>query len=195
MKLRTTTLISIAAVCAFCSAAAGCLADSGKSSSSVTIRLGEFIPSNGLAKSALGSSWWQLGLDCTFESSGSTVPFVYLDSEFASRSVSDNSGDSISLAIATVGVGLGVRETFGTSQSAQPYLGAGVGAYFNNASAQVQTSNEFGSGSTNNTNIGYKLLAGILIQKRLTLEAAYSDVGDLGGLSLSGTSLDIGYTF
>ncbi|MDR3711042.1 MAG: hypothetical protein P4L33_22290 [Capsulimonadaceae bacterium] len=164
------------------------------------IKLGVYLPSNDDLKTLMGDTWLSIGAEFPLKGQivPSTLSSIYLDVAYANKSASDDLGDSASLDVTSVGVGYGVKYLFsqGNSQSVVPYLGAGVGVYGNQAKLFVSTADgDSGTSTVNNTNVGYKISAGIMFNKRGLVELGYTDPGKLSGDSVAGTSILVGWSF
>jgi len=148
----------------------------------VTIKLGVFFPSNGTVQNKVGNDFFaagaELGLSKT-TADQATVPLLYVD----------YNGDSSSgQHLYDTGVGIGVRQYLGSPDaSSTPYVGAGVGAYFDQASLN--------GSSENKTNVGFKLDVGYEFDHSWLLEADYTDAGSAAGITADGFSVLAGYRF
>ncbi|MGO8673301.1 MAG: hypothetical protein ACLQVD_18315 [Capsulimonadaceae bacterium] len=196
MFRKSLMALSVAFILFPCGTA--CKADDSLSAGSWTVRLGVFDPSDSLVNAAVGGSWFHYGVDYTLASKSPTKTFVYLDGDSKGVSGTDENGNPTSFAVATVGFGIGVKQVLSqdSTQSVQPYVGAGLGIY-SNAGVSLGT-DQYGNvdeGTSTSDNIGFKILGGILFQSHFKLEIAYADAGDLGGVSMAGTSFDLGYAF
>lgn len=150
----------------------------------VTIKLGAFFPSNGNLKDSVGKTWLTAGGDYAFSKQGegqSLMPLGYVD--YAGKS-------SHGLNASYVGVGGGFRyytSAPGATTGANPYLGAGIGAYFLHGSANGD--------SVNKTRFGFKLNAGVEFRQTYLLEATYTNAGSVNGTRLDGFGIQAGVRF
>lgn len=174
----------------------------------ITIKLGVLFPSNGDLKNAVGSTFFAAGAEYAFinkQNPTSLVPLAYVDyaGRSKNRSVDDGQGNSVSLDLtaSTVGVGGGARYYIGTpgTGSITPYVGAGVGVYFNHlkVAATVSSSDQSGSASDslNKTQFGFRLNAGVEFQKMYLLEANYTNAGSVEGTRIDGFGIQAGVRF
>lgn len=173
-----------------------------------TLKLGAFFPSNGDLKNAVGSTFFSVGAEYAFPSKANAsalVPLAYLDyaGRSKSRSVNDGQGNSVSatLTASTIGIGGGVRYYLGTpgTGSTSPYLGAGLGVYFDHlkADANVSSGGQSGSGSSslNKTQLGFRLNAGVEFQQKYLVEINYTNAGSVEGTRIDGFGLQAGVRF
>ncbi len=151
----------------------------------ITIKLGAFLPSASYLKNATSNSWFSAGLEYapapkTAQAGASAlVPLAYLD-----YSLSNRHGVNADY----VGIGPGVR--YYLSQpggTLTPYVGAGIGAYFLHASS-------FGS-TSNKTNFGYRLNAGVEFNRAYLFELNYTDPESLDHTRFSGFNIQVGARF
>lgn len=174
----------------------------------LTIKLGAFFPSNGNLKDLVGSTFFSAGAEYAFlnkQNPASLVPLVYVDyaGRGKNRSIDDGQGNSVSLDLtaSTVGVGGGVRYYIGApgTGSVTPYVGAGVGVYFNRIKVATAVSSGGQSGSAsdslNKTQVGFRLNAGIEFQKMYLLEANYTNAGSVEGTRIDGFGIQAGVRF
>lgn len=109
----------------------------------ITVKIGAFFPTDGNARDAVGKTWFGAGADYAFrktDAAAPILPLVYVD--YAGKS-----GNGLSLST----------------------VGAGIGAYFLNASG--------GGTSDNNTVLGGKVNVGVELNQGPFLEAAYQVTG------------------
>ncbi len=152
----------------------------------VTIKLGAFLPSASYLKNATSNSWFSAGLEyaptpkTAAAAARSLVPLAYLD-----YAVSNRHGVNADY----VGIGPGVRYNLTPSGASTlvPYVGAGIGAYFLHASS-------FG-GSSNKTNFGYRLNAGVEFNRSYLFELNYTDPESLDHTRFSGFNIQVGAKF
>jgi len=149
----------------------------------VTIKLGVFFPSNGSVEGNVGHEFFAAGADVALSKSTAkltTVPLVYAD--YNGKSSNGNH-------LYDTGVGIGVKQYLGEgpNSATTPYVGAGVGAYFDQASQP--------GFSENKTNLGYKLDVGYEFYHAAVVEADYTDGGSIHGIRANGLSLLVGYRF
>lgn len=181
-RLMTATVILAALLPAAASHAQILGAPTAPVQKPVSIKLGAFFPTNSSARSDVGNTWFQAGLDYAFrktDNAAPLLPLVYLDYAGKSRSGIHES---------STGLGVGVR-AYGnraTNTKVAPYFGAGLGAYFLHAS---------GGGTTNKTVLGGKVNAGVELNQGPFLEAAYQITGKVNGDDLNGVSVLIGDRF
>ena len=69
----------------------------------------------------------------------------------------------------------------------QVYVGAGLGAYFLNASGFF--------GTSNNTRFGGKVFVGLDLTQGFFLEGGYTYIGSVQGINPSGFMASVGYKF
>ena len=174
----------------------------------ITIKLGAFFPSSSDLKDVVGGTFFAAGAEYAFINKGSAspvIPLVYVDyaGRGKNRSVDDGQGNSVSLDLtaSTVGVGGGVRYYIGTpgAGSVTPYVGAGVGVYFNRIKVATTVSSGGQSGSAsdslNKTQFGFRLNAGVEFQKMYLLEANYTNAGSVEGTRIDGFGIQAGVRF
>jgi len=174
----------------------------------LTIKLGALFPSNGNLKDLVGSTFFSAGAEYAFlnkQNPASLVPLVYVDyaGRGKNRSIDDGQGNSVSLDLtaSTVGVGGGARYYIGTpgTGSVTPYVGAGVGVYFNRIKVATTISSGGQSGSAsdslNKTQFGFRLNAGVEFQKMYLLEANYTNAGSVEGTRIDGFGIQAGVRF
>lgn len=172
------------------------------------MKLGAFFPSNSDLKDAVGSTFFSAGTEYAFPSKtnvSALVPLAYLDyaGRSKSRSVNDGQGNSVSatLTTSTVGLGGGVRYYLGApgAGTTSPYLGAGLGVYFDHikADANVSSGGQSGSGSSslNKTQLGFRLNAGVEFQQKYLVEINYTNAGSVEGTRIDGFGLQAGVRF
>jgi opacity protein-like surface antigen len=177
-------------------------------SKAITIKLGAFFPSSGDVKNAAGSTFFSVGAEYAFISKNSAspiVPLVYVDYAGGSKktSVDDGAGNSASLDLSasTVGIGGGARYEIGASGTSMvvPYVGAGVGVYFDHVKAAVNLNaggqSDSGSDSLNKTQLGFRLNAGVEFQKMYLLEVNYTNAGSVEGTRIDGFGVQAGVRF
>lgn len=148
----------------------------------VTIKLGAFLPSGSYLKNATSNSWFSAGAEYAFmpKTAGaaqSLTPLAYIDYAGSNRhGVNAN----------YIGVGPGVHYALAAPGSSTiiPYVGAGIGAYFLHASG-------FG-GSSNRTNFGYRLNAGVEFSRIYLFEVSYTDPESLDHTRFSGFNIQVG---
>jgi len=149
----------------------------------VTIKLGAFFPTDSNARDAVGNTWFAVGADYAFrktDAAAPVLPLVYVD--YAGKSKNG-------FRLSTVGVGVGVR-AYGnraTTTKVVPFYGAGIGAYFLNASGNGIDETE--------TRLGGKVNIGVELNQGPFLEAAYTLTGKVSGDDLNGISVLIGTRF
>ncbi len=185
---KTTTVLSPVTVTLLASAFGAALCGTGALAQSavtpakpITLKLGAFLPSGSFLKNATSNSWFSAGLEYApaprTAAASSLTPLAYVDYAGSNRhGVNAN----------YIGVGPGVRYDLvpaGTS-TLVPYVGAGIGAYFLHASS-------FGS-SSNKTNFGYRLNAGVEFNRSYLLEINYTDPESLDHTRFSGFNIQIG---
>jgi hypothetical protein len=149
----------------------------------ITIKLGAFLPGGSFLKNATSNSWFSAGAEYDYAphtaeaAASSLVPLGYID-----YAVSNRHGVNADY----VGIGPGVRYnlTPAGSSTITPYVGAGIGAYFLHASS-------FG-GSSNKTNFGYRLNAGVEFNHSYVFEINYTDPESLDHTRFSGFNIQVG---
>lgn len=173
----------------------------------ITLKLGAFFPSGGDLRNGVGNTFFAAGAEYAFSPGRekSLVPLVYVDyvGKSRSRNTDDGQGNSVSLDLtaSTVGVGGGVRYYIGApgTGSVTPYVGAGVGVYFNRIKLATAVSSGGQSGSAsdslNKTQVGFRLNAGIEFQKMYLLEANYTNAGSVEGTRIDGFGVQAGVRF
>ena len=192
-NVLTKTVLSPASFALLASAlgAAGCSTGALAQSSAppakpITIKLGAFLPSGSFLKNATSNSWFSAGAEyapaprTAAAEASSLAPLLYVD-----YAVSNRHGVNANY----IGIGPGVRYDLvpaGTS-TLVPYVGAGIGAYFLHAS-------NF-SGSSNKTNFGYRLNAGVEFNRAYLLEINYTDPESLDHTRFSGFNIQVGAKF
>ena len=148
----------------------------------ITIKLGAFFPTGSRLKNGAGDTWFSAGAEYAVPSGASQTlsPLLYLD--YAGSNRHGVNADY-------VGVGPGVRYylTPPGASTLTPYVGAGIGAYFLHASG-------FGS-SSNKTQFGYRLNAGVEFSGSYLAEISYTDPSSLSGTRFSGFNLQVGARF
>ncbi|MGI4789100.1 MAG: outer membrane beta-barrel protein [Janthinobacterium lividum] len=190
MMTKTNTVALLAAT--FGAALCGLLGTSASAQSTtpaekpITIKLGAFFPSSSNLKNAASDTWFSAGAEYAFKSGAtqsipsSVTPLAYVDYAGINRhGVNSN----------YVGVGPGFRYALtapGTS-TLNPYVGAGIGAYFVHAKG-------FGL-SDNKTNFGYRLNAGVEFNQSYLFEINYTDPGSLTGTHFGGFNVQVGARF
>lgn len=153
----------------------------------VTIKLGVFLPSGSSLKNAVSDTWFSAGAEYALmpnpsaeTTAQSFVPLAYIDYAGSNRhGVNAN----------YFGVGPGFRYNLAAPGSSNliPYVGAGAGAYFLHAKG-------FG-GSSNKTNFGYRLNAGVEFSQAYLLEINYTDANSLSGARFGGFNIQAGVKF
>ena len=152
----------------------------------ITIKLGAFFPSGSRLKDGVSDTWFSVGAEYAVRPSASgaapsnLTPLGYVDYAVVNRH---------GVNADYVGVGPGVRYYLtppGTS-TLTPYVGAGIGAYFLHASG-------FG-GSSNKTQFGYRLNAGVEFHQSYLLEINYTDPSSLDGTRFNGFNIQVGAKF
>jgi hypothetical protein len=148
----------------------------------ITIKLGIFLPTNGSVKDHVGKTFFAAGAELGLSKQAAaqtTEPLLYVDY---------NGKSSSGQHIYDTGVGIGVKQYLGdVDASSTPYVGAGVGAYFDQA--KVNGSSE------NKTNLGFKLDVGYEFDHAALIEADYTDAGSAAGVNADGFSILLGYRF
>ncbi len=153
----------------------------------ITIKLGVFLPSGSTLKNAASDTWFSAGAEYAFvpkadaqTAAQSFVPLAYID-----YAVSNRHGVNANY----VGIGPGFRYNLAApgSSSLIPYVGAGAGAYFLHA-------NGIG-GSSNKTNFGYRLNAGVEFNQSYLFEVNYTDGNSLSGARFGGFNIQAGLKF
>lgn len=174
----------------------------------ITIKLGAFFPSSGNLKDIVDKTFFAAGAEYAFvnkENASPVTPLVYLDyiGRSKNRSVDDGQGNSVSLDVtaSTVGLGGGVRYSFGAPEagSVTPYVGAGLGVYFNRVKAGLNVASGGQSASVsdsaNKTQLGFRLNAGLEFQRTYLLEANYTNAGKIGETRIDGFGVQVGARF
>ena len=153
----------------------------------ITLKLGVFLPGGSRLKNAASDTWFSAGLEYALvpkpgaeTAAASFLPLGYID-----YAVSNRHGVNADY----VGIGPGFRYTLAAPGSSTliPYVGAGLGAYFLHGSG-------FG-GSTNKTNFGYRLNAGVEFNQSYLAEINYTDANSLGSTRFRGFNLQVGARF
>lgn len=153
----------------------------------ITIKLGVFLPSGSTLKNAVSDTWFSAGLEYALvpkpgaeTAAQSFVPLAYIDYAVANRH---------GVNADYVGVGPGFRYNLAAPGSSTliPYVGAGAGAYFLHAKG-------FG-GSSNKTNFGYRLNAGVEYNQAYLLEINYTDANSVSGARFGGFNIQAGIKF
>jgi hypothetical protein len=213
MQRKSSIYVALAAALFSASWSTACRAD-GDNPGGTSVRFGIANPTDSFTKSALGSTWYQLGFDMSSKpksggpsGTSATVMFEYLDMTWgkasASASGSDGNGGTVNISVSqslfSLGTGIGVKEIFNRAQTTQPYVGAAVGVYDNIFSQSISGSDGSNSvslpGSTNSFNVGGKLVAGVSFQNKYELEAAYNLQGSVAGAKVDNVSIDLGLKF
>ena len=150
----------------------------------ITIKLGGYFPTASSGRDAGGSSQFSVGLDYALAkttSSNPILPSVYFDYQGGSR----NGGHADSY-----GLGVTVRDYVGKPALAQvsPYVGVGLGIY----DEQLKRN---GTGSSNNANVGAKLLAGVEFSQSFLVEVNYQFLPKHNGVNPDGFGAQLGYRF
>ena len=157
----------------------------------ITLKLGVFLPSGSALKNAVSDTWFSIGAEYAFvpkagadaaadTAAGSFVPLAYVDYAGSNRhGINAN----------YIGIGPGFRYNLAAPGSGTliPYVGAGAGAYFLHAKG-------FG-GSSNKTNFGYRLNAGVEFNQSYLFEINYTDGNSLGGARFGGFNIQAGIKF
>lgn len=186
MTKTLTAALLAASIGAACGAPGASAQDLAPAEKPITIKLGAYLPSSGYLKNATSNSWFSAGAEYAFVppakggAASGLVPLGYVD-----YAVSNRHGVNADY----VGVGPAVRYnlTPAGSSTLTPYVGAGLGAYFLHASS-------FG-GSSNRTNFGYRLNAGVEFQQKYLLEINYTDPESLDGARFNGFNIQVGARF
>ncbi len=153
----------------------------------ITIKLGVFLPSGSALKNAVSDTWFSAGAEYALVPKAgagaapqSFVPLGYVDYAGVNRH---------GVNADYVGIGPGFRYNLAApgSSSLIPYVGAGVGAYFLHAKG-------FG-GSSNKTNFGYRLNAGVEFSQSYLFEINYTDANSLSGARFGGFNIQAGIKF
>lgn len=171
----------------------------------ITLKLGVFFPSGGDLRDSVGSAFFAAGAEYAFSPGHekSLIPLAYVDyvGKSRNRNTDDGQGNSVSLDLTatSIGIGGGVRFYAHPMPAYSPYLGGGLGLYFNHfkADANVNTGGQTNStgDSANKTRLGFKINAGVEFQRTYFVEAAYSNSGSVEGTRTDGFSLLIGGRF
>ena len=181
--MNKTVITGFVALAALFSVSAAANAQSEDVQKPVTIKLGVFLPSNGTIKNATNDAFFAVGAELALSKTTAqdpTIPLIY----------ADYNGDSKNGAhLYDTGVGVGVKQYLGSgpNSSTVPYVGAGVGAYFDQAKDS--------SFSENKTNLGYKLDVGLEFSHAALFEVDYQDGGSLHGIRANGVDILVGYRF
>lgn len=153
----------------------------------ITIKLGAFLPSSGTLKNATSDSWFSAGAEYALvtKPTGDAMPQTFFPLVYADYAVSNRHGVNADY----LGIGPGFRYNLAAPGSSTliPYVGAGAGAYFLHAKG-------FG-GSSNKTNFGYRLNAGVEFNQSYLFEINYSDGNSLSGVRFGGFNLQAGLKF
>ena len=189
-KTLTATLFTAALGTALVGLAAGSVAAQSETPAAkpITIKLGVFLPSGSGLKDAVGKTWFSVGAEYDVPQSAgksaaaqsSLTPLGYID--YAQNSKNGLRADYL-------GIGPGVRYTLAAPGTGTliPYVGAGIGAYFLHASGL--------GGSSNKTDFGYRLNAGVEFSQSYLFEINYTDPGSLSGTQFSGFNIQVGAKF
>ncbi len=153
----------------------------------ITLKLGVFLPSGSTLKNAVSDTWFSIGGEYTLvpkpgaeTAAGRFLPLAYIDYAGSNRhGINAN----------YVGIGPGFRYNLASPGSSTliPYVGAGAGAYFLHAKGF--------SGSSNKTNFGYRLNAGVEFNQSYLVEINYTDGNSLSGARFGGFNLQAGLKF
>lgn len=153
----------------------------------ITLKLGVFLPGGSALKNAASDTWFSAGAEYALvpkpgaeTAAQSFVPLGYID-----YAVSNRHGVNADY----VGVGPGFRYNLAAPGSSTliPYVGAGAGAYFLHAKGI--------GGSSNKTNFGYRLNAGVEFNQSYLFEINYTDANSLSGARFSGFNIQAGIKF
>ena len=154
----------------------------------ITLKLGVFLPSGSALKRAVSDTWFSAGAEYAFmpkaagaaTAAQSFVPLAYLDYAVANRH---------GVNADYLGIGPGFRYNLAAADSSTlvPYVGAGAGAYFLHDKG-------FGS-SSSKTNFGYRLNAGVELNRAYLFEINYTDGNSLGGARFGGFNIQAGVKF
>jgi len=153
----------------------------------LSIKVGANFPSNSDARNVEGNTTISAGLDYAFVKTNQynpTLPSVYFDYAGGSK----NGGH-----VNTYGLGVAVRQyttapSGNNERGVSPYIGAGIGAYFNNIK------NSSGD-SGNNTVFGGKVFGGVEFSGNAFVEANYQFIGASKGVNPSGLGVQVGLRF
>lgn len=153
----------------------------------ITLKLGVFLPSGSRLKNAASDTWFSAGAEYAFVPKAgaetavqSFVPLAYVDYAVVNRH---------GVNADYFGVGPGFRYNLAApgSSSLIPYVGAGAGAYFLHAKGI--------GGSSNKTNFGYRLNAGVEFNQSYLFEVNYTDGNSLSGARFGGFNIQAGLKF
>ncbi len=187
-KTVTTALLTAACGAALCGVfTSGASAQSAAAAEKpITIKLGAFFPSGSRLKDGVRDTWFSAGAEYALptKAGAATSNLSYLG--YIDYAGSDHRGIKASY----VGVGPGVRyllQAPGSESTLTPYVGAGIGAYFLHGSGL--------GGSSNKTNFGYRLNAGVEFKRAYLFEVNYTDANSLSGARFSGFNIQLGAKF
>ena len=190
MTLKTTALFAAAfgAALSFGLNAGASAQSATPAEKPITLKLGVFLPSGSTLKNAVSDTWFSAGAEYAFmpKAAGpetvakSFVPLAYLDYAVVNRH---------GVNADYLGIGPGFRYNIATAGSSTliPYVGAGAGAYFLHAKG-------FG-GSSSKTNFGYRLNAGVELNRAYLFEINYTDGNSLSGARFGGFNIQAGVKF
>jgi outer membrane protein W len=184
--LRIGAALAVVAA-ALCFSPSTAQAQMGQSSAVGGLRIGTFIPVDSTTRQNYGNSMWDLGLDYTFQQTGTSIrDFVSVDYIQASK-------DSNNFQLIPITVG---QQMLGAAHSdgVRPYAGYGVGAYIlkvknpGNTAFADQT-------NANGTQFGGYLDTGLDINNTMFVDARYSIAGSLKTVNMDGFTLTAGVRF
>ncbi len=161
----------------------------------ISIKIGAFFPTDSNLKNGTHNTWFKVGADYAFGKTTSTNPLltsIYAD--YAGSSSGGNHANLYDVGVAgryyftTSATGAGAA---GSGTSVNPYAGAGIGAYFENAQAS-------GDSSKTTATLGGKIFLGAELNTGPFIEASYDIVPQKLSrydLRYSGFDVSVGYRF
>ena len=183
----TATLLTAALGTALCAlAGTGASAQSAAPEKPITIKLGAFFPTGSRLHDGVSDTWFSAGAEYALAQKPAMAA-----SPISLLGYVDYAGiNKHSRNVSYVGIGPGIHYGLAAPGSSTliPYVGAGIGAYFLHGSG-------LGTGSSNKTNLGYRLNAGVELNHAYVFEVNYTDANSLSGIRFSGFNIQLGAKF
>lgn len=161
----------------------------------ISLKIGAFFPTDGNVKDGTHNTWIRAGADYAFAKTDAENPL--LTSVYFDYAGSSSGGNHANL----YGLGVAARDYFNTNSTANgvvgsgtsvsPYVGAGIGVYFLNASAS-------GDENKTDTTVGGKVFLGAELNTGPFIEVGYNILPQkisYYDVNFSGFDATVGYRF